>query len=89
MNRDDAGSPSKRRWAVDYSRRTLYRPPPGWYRRLQFLAPPILLAYLRREDRAGSRGAAREARVYFGVSTSPSVEEIQSIVEHYPVFHSA
>ncbi len=166
-----AGSPGKSpRWVVDYTRRSRYRPPPGWYRRLQSLAPPILragmgpgyavvlevpgrlsgkphrvalvrvvhdeqqylvsltgeshwvrnvraagghavlthrktsravrleeipaeertpiiLAYLHRAGRAQTRAAAREARIYFGVSSDPSAEEIHSIVNHYPVFH--
>jgi hypothetical protein len=29
---------------------------------------------------------ANEARYYFGVSADPSLEEIQPVVGHYPVF---
>jgi len=48
---------------------------------------PIIHAYLMRAGRsAGSRAVAREARYYFGVSASPSLEEIGRIARHYPVF---
>jgi hypothetical protein len=34
------------RWAVDYSARSRYRPPPGWYRRAQVFAPAVQRAGL-------------------------------------------
>jgi deazaflavin-dependent oxidoreductase (nitroreductase family) len=48
---------------------------------------PVIRAYLLRAGRqAGSKAVANEARYYFGVSADPSLEEIQPVVEHYPVF---
>ena len=48
---------------------------------------PVIRAYLLRAGRhAGSKAAANEARYYFGVSADPSLQEIQPVVEHYPVF---
>ena len=48
---------------------------------------PVIRAYLLRAGRrAGSKAVANEARSYFGVSADPSLEEIQPVVEHYPVF---
>jgi hypothetical protein len=48
---------------------------------------PVIQAYLLRAGRRpGSRAVANEARYYFGVSADPSVEEIERIVQHYPVF---
>jgi deazaflavin-dependent oxidoreductase (nitroreductase family) len=48
---------------------------------------PVIRAYLLRAGRLpGSKAVANEARYYFGVSADPSLEEIQPVVEHYPVF---
>ena len=48
---------------------------------------PVIRAYLLRWGRhGGSRAVAREARNYFGVSPEVSLEEIQGVAEHYPVF---
>jgi deazaflavin-dependent oxidoreductase (nitroreductase family) len=48
---------------------------------------PVIRAYLRRWGRRpGSRATASEARYYFGVSADVSLEEIQGVAEHYPVF---
>ena len=48
---------------------------------------PVIRAYLLRAGRrAGSKAVANEARSYFGVSADPSLDEIQPVVEHYPVF---
>ena len=47
----------------------------------------VIRAYLLRWGRrAGSRAVAREARYYFGISADVSLEEIQGVVGHYPVF---
>ena len=48
---------------------------------------PVIRAYLLRWGRhPGSRAVAREARYYFGVGPDASLEEIQGVAEHYPVF---
>jgi glyoxylase-like metal-dependent hydrolase (beta-lactamase superfamily II) len=48
---------------------------------------PVIRAYLLRWGRRpGSRAVAREARSYFGVAADASLEEIQRVVQHYPVF---
>jgi deazaflavin-dependent oxidoreductase (nitroreductase family) len=48
---------------------------------------PVIRAYLRRWGRrAGSKAMASEARNYFGVGADASLEEIQGVAEHYPVF---
>jgi deazaflavin-dependent oxidoreductase (nitroreductase family) len=48
---------------------------------------PVIRAYLLRAGRkAGSKAVAKEARYYFGVNSDPSLDEIQPVVEHYPVF---
>lgn len=48
---------------------------------------PVIRAYLLRWGRRpGSPPVAREARYYFGVGADASLEEIQGVVEHYPVF---
>lgn len=48
---------------------------------------PIIRAYLLRAGRrAGSRALANEARCYFGVSPDASLEEIERVAPHYPVF---
>ena len=59
--------------------------------RLAEVAPqqraPVIRAYLLRWGRRpGSRAVAREARSYFGVGADASLEEIQQVVERYPVF---
>jgi glyoxylase-like metal-dependent hydrolase (beta-lactamase superfamily II) len=49
--------------------------------------PPILRAYLMRWGREpNSPAVRREARLFFGVSGDPSVEELAAIAEFYPVF---
>jgi deazaflavin-dependent oxidoreductase (nitroreductase family) len=48
---------------------------------------PVIRAYLLRWGRhPGSRAVAREARYYFGVGPDVSLEQIQGVAEHYPVF---
>ena len=48
---------------------------------------PVIRAYLLRWGRhAGFTAVASEARHYFGVSADASLQEIQGVVEHYPVF---
>jgi glyoxylase-like metal-dependent hydrolase (beta-lactamase superfamily II) len=48
---------------------------------------PVIGAYLLRQGRrADSKTAAKEARYYFGVNPNPSLDEIEQIVQHYPVF---
>jgi hypothetical protein len=52
--------------------------------------PPIIAAYLRRaKERSGPESAANAARSYFGLDPDPSLEEIQTIVDRYPVFRIA
>jgi deazaflavin-dependent oxidoreductase (nitroreductase family) len=49
--------------------------------------PPILRAYLLRWDRQpNSLAVQREARLFFGVSGDPSVEQLAAIAKFYPVF---
>jgi glyoxylase-like metal-dependent hydrolase (beta-lactamase superfamily II) len=49
--------------------------------------PPIIRAYLLRWGRQpNSVAVQREARLFFGVSGDPSVEELAAISEFYPVF---
>jgi F420H(2)-dependent quinone reductase len=49
--------------------------------------PPILRAYLLRWGRQPNSPAVQhEARLYFGVSGDPSVEELATVAEFYPVF---
>ncbi len=51
------------------------------------LRAPVIHAYLLRWGRRpGSAAVTREARAYFGVGATASLEEIQQVVEHYPVF---
>jgi deazaflavin-dependent oxidoreductase (nitroreductase family) len=48
---------------------------------------PIIRAYLLRGGRRpGSAQVAREARYYLGVSTDPTLAEIRSVADRYPVF---
>jgi glyoxylase-like metal-dependent hydrolase (beta-lactamase superfamily II) len=49
--------------------------------------PPIIRAYLLRWGRQpNSPAVQREARLFFGVSGDPSIEELAAIAEFYPVF---
>jgi hypothetical protein len=50
--------------------------------------PPILSAYLPRSGRRQPSPPVvqREAWLFFGVSGSPSLEDLASIAEFYPVF---
>jgi glyoxylase-like metal-dependent hydrolase (beta-lactamase superfamily II) len=49
--------------------------------------PPIIRAYLLRWGRQpNSVAVQREARLFFGVSGDPSVEELAAIAEFYPAF---
>ncbi len=49
--------------------------------------PPILRAYLLRGGRQpNSPTVQREARLFFGVSGDPPVQELSAIAEFYPVF---
>jgi hypothetical protein len=45
--------------------------------------PPIIQAYVHR---AGWSSPSQEARHYFGLRPDPSLEEIQPLVDRYPVF---
>lgn len=48
---------------------------------------PVIRAYLLRAGRrAGSKSVTNEAHYYFIVSANPSLDEIQPVVGHYPVF---
>lgn len=48
---------------------------------------PVIRAYLLQWGRhAGATAVAGEARHHFGVSADASLEEIQGVVERYPVF---
>lgn len=48
---------------------------------------PVIRAYLLREERRpGSAQVAREARDYFGVSSDPTLAELGSVADRYPVF---
>ena len=49
--------------------------------------PPIVRAYLLRWGRKPNSAAVqREARLFFGVSGDPSVDELAAIADFYPVF---
>jgi deazaflavin-dependent oxidoreductase (nitroreductase family) len=49
--------------------------------------PPILRAYLLRWGRQPNSAAVqREARLFFGVSGDPSLEDLAAIAEFYPMF---
>ena len=49
--------------------------------------PPILRAYLLRSSRQPNSPAVQhEAQLFFGLSGDPSIEEISSVAEYYPVF---
>lgn len=48
---------------------------------------PVIAAYLRAaRDRGGDRSAERQAHSYFGLGPDPTLEEIETIVDYYPVF---
>ncbi|MGD0985545.1 MAG: nitroreductase/quinone reductase family protein [Acidimicrobiales bacterium] len=48
---------------------------------------PVIRAYLFRWGRqAGATAVAKEASSFFGVGADASLEEIEAVVEHYPVF---
>lgn len=52
--------------------------------------PPIIRAYLLRWGRQpNSPAVQREARLFFGVSGDPSIEELAAIAKFYPVFRIA
>lgn len=49
--------------------------------------PAIISEYLRRgAERGGATAAAQQARYYFGLNATPSLEEIRAVAEYYPVF---
>jgi deazaflavin-dependent oxidoreductase (nitroreductase family) len=37
-------------------------------------------------NRSGAKANAKQARYYFGLNSAPSTDEIQTIVDYYPVF---
>jgi deazaflavin-dependent oxidoreductase (nitroreductase family) len=48
---------------------------------------PVIAAYLRAAaERSSEKSAARQAEFYFGLNLNPSPEEIEAIVDYYPVF---
>jgi hypothetical protein len=48
---------------------------------------PVIQAYLLREGRRpGSPNVTKQARSYFGVSGDATLEEIDEVVDYYPVF---
>jgi hypothetical protein len=47
---------------------------------------PVIRAYMLRGGRPASTQLAREARDYFGVSADPTIDEIRSVADRYPVF---
>ena len=48
---------------------------------------PVIAEYVRRVvDRSGPAAAERANRSYFGLGPNASVEDIEGIVDHYPVF---
>ncbi|WP_406043358.1 nitroreductase/quinone reductase family protein [Micromonospora sp. NBC_00898] len=59
--------------------------------RLEELAPAdrpdIIAEYLRAgRRRSGADANANQARFYFGLDPDPSIDDIRTIVDHYPVF---
>jgi hypothetical protein len=49
--------------------------------------PPIIAEYLRQgRARSGEKAGDDQARFYFGLEPDPSLEEIEAIADHYPVF---
>jgi hypothetical protein len=58
---------------------------------LEELAPTdrseIIAEYLRTgHQRSGTEANAKQARYYFGLDASPSLDDIRTIVDYYPVF---
>ncbi len=52
--------------------------------------PEVIAEYLRRgAERSGPKGAAKQARSYFGVGPDPSLEDLRAVAERYPVFRIA
>lgn len=51
---------------------------------------PVLAAYLQQgRERGGDRTADDQARSYFGLDPDPTLDELQGIAGHYPVFRVA
>jgi deazaflavin-dependent oxidoreductase (nitroreductase family) len=49
--------------------------------------PEIIAEYLRAgRQRSGAEAQAKQARFYFGLGPEPSIEEIRTIADYYPVF---
>jgi len=49
--------------------------------------PEIIAEYLRAgRRRSGAEAGAQQARFYFGLGPDPSIDDIRTIAEHYPVF---
>jgi deazaflavin-dependent oxidoreductase (nitroreductase family) len=49
--------------------------------------PAIIAAYLRAGlERSGAKANAKQARYYFGLGPDPSIDDIRTIAEYYPVF---
>jgi len=49
--------------------------------------PEIIAEYLRvSRERSGAKANAKQARYYFGLDPNPSIDDIRTIVEYYPVF---
>jgi hypothetical protein len=49
--------------------------------------PPVIAEYLRRcHERSGEAAAAKQARYYFGLGPSATLEDITAIAPYYPVF---
>ncbi len=46
----------------------------------------VILAYLARAGRGGTKAADSEARFYFGLDPDPTHEDVEAIAEYYPVF---
>ena len=49
---------------------------------------PVLRTPYRGEDYlvGGGRAAAEQARYYFGLNADPSLEEIRTVAEYYPMY---
>ncbi|HET9650237.1 MAG TPA: nitroreductase/quinone reductase family protein, partial [Microlunatus sp.] len=49
--------------------------------------PEVIAEYLRAgRRRSGAEASAKQARFYFGLDPDPSIDDIRTIVENYPVF---
>lgn len=46
----------------------------------------IIDAYLKRRGRQGTRAGDNESRYYFGLTSTPTLEDIAEIAAYYPVF---